>query len=120
MLQPDEGRLSADSPPPPHPAPLDPGQIASPSGPVSQPMPQRRRRRIAGIALVATAAVLLAGGLAWRWLSSSQMQPWQFLAHVEQIEAAGVDAMSVQPLGWSLAILGRDDEVRRLDMHPQF
>ncbi len=29
-------------------------------------------------------------------------------------------SIDVQPLGWNLAILGRDDEIRHLDFHPQF
>jgi hypothetical protein len=42
------------------------------------------------------------------------------LQNVIQIEREGVDKHNVQPLGWDLAILGRDDEVRRMDFHPQF
>ena len=42
------------------------------------------------------------------------------LHNVIQIEKEGVDEHNVQPLGWNLAILGRDDEIRRLDFHPQF
>lgn len=42
------------------------------------------------------------------------------LHHVIQIEEKGRDNRDLQLLGWNLAILGRDDEVRRLDFHPQF
>lgn len=41
------------------------------------------------------------------------------LHHVIQIEEKGLDNRDIQLLGWNLAILGRDDEVRRLDFHPQ-
>jgi len=37
-----------------------------------------------------------------------------------QIERDGVNEKNVQPLGWSMAILGRDDEIRRTDFFPQF
>lgn len=43
---------------------------------------------------------------------------WQLLEAVVQIEGQGVDRSNVQPLGWNLAILGRDDEIRQLDFHP--
>ena len=45
---------------------------------------------------------------------------WQILQSVVQIENEGVDDHDLQPLGWNLAILGRDDEIRHLDFHPQF
>ena len=78
----------------------------------------KRRIRWMAAALLATFALLAAA--AWHFFQSRQMATWQFLAHVVQVEAAGIDEQSVQELGWSLAILGRDDEVRTMDFHPQF
>jgi hypothetical protein len=77
------------------------------------------RRRIfwAGVAVIA--AVLLAATVGWYWFSSRSLLPGQFLAHVIQLEQVADDPMARQSLGWSLAILGRDDEVRALDVFPQ-
>jgi len=82
------------------------------------------RRRIHWIAFLSLGAVLVAAAAAYRYFQSRHFEPWQFLAHVEQLEQAGArqssDQISVEMLGWSLAILGRDDEVRQMDFHPQF
>ena len=80
----------------------------------------KTRRRIRWVAGISLGVLLLATGLAWRLWAGRQVAQWQLLEHVTQIEIAGVDEHSVQPLGWSLAILGRDDEIRDLDFHPQF
>lgn len=69
--------------------------------------------------IVSLAATLLAAGVIWRVWSGRHVSQWQMLHHVIQLEEQGVDEHNVQPLGWNLAILGRDDEVRRLDFHPQ-
>jgi len=45
---------------------------------------------------------------------------WQILNSVVQLENEGVNEHNVQQLGWYLAILGRDNEIRRMDFHPQF
>ena len=79
-----------------------------------------KRRKIGWMAAGLLATLLLLAAAAWHFLQSRQMATWQLLAHVVQLEAAGVDEQSVQQLGWSLAILGRDDEVRTMDFHPQF
>jgi hypothetical protein len=42
------------------------------------------------------------------------------LHNVIQIEGKGVVDRDIQLLGWNLAILGRDDEVRRMDFRPEF
>lgn len=73
------------------------------------------RRRICVSVLCLLVLLLVA---AWRLLSSRHVAQWQHLSHVIQLEAAGVNERNVQPLGWSLAILGRDDEIRSMDFHP--
>ena len=83
-------------------------------------MTPTKHRRLRWVASISLGMLLLAIALGWRFLSTRDLQPWQFLAHVVQTEKAGVDDRSVQPLGWSLAILGRDDEVRQMDFYPQF
>ena len=42
------------------------------------------------------------------------------MVRITEFELPEVAEQNVQPLGWSLAILGRDDEVRALDIHPHF
>ncbi len=79
-----------------------------------------KRRRIRWIALTLLATILLVAAVGYRLFPRYGLKPWQHLALFEQIEHAGVDKASIQPLGWSLAILGRDDEVRTMDFHPQF
>lgn len=79
-----------------------------------------KRRRTRWIVFASLAAILLVVLGGWPRFSTQRLGPWQFLVQVEQVEQSGVDQTSVQPLGWSLAILGRDDEVRQLDFHPQF
>jgi hypothetical protein len=69
---------------------------------------------------VTAAAVLLVAGVVWHRFSTQAMLPGDFLAHVGQLEQTKSDPGSLQALGWSLAILGRDDEVRNLDVFPQF
>ena len=82
-------------------------------------MARLERRRICWITLGTLVATLLfVAAVAWYRGAAIQMQPWEHLAHVVQLEQAGVDQSTVQPLGWSLAILGRDDEVRRLHFLP--
>lgn len=78
------------------------------------------RRRIRWGAIVIFGLLILATGVIWRVWSNRHVAQWQLLHHVIQIENEGVDERSVQPLGWNLAILGRDDEIRHLDFHPQF
>jgi hypothetical protein len=77
------------------------------------------RRRIRRGALVVLAAVLIATGLAWRFWLGRHVAQWQMLRNVIQTEREGADQHNVQPLGWNLAILGRDDEIRRMDFHRQ-
>lgn len=63
--------------------------------------------------------VLIGAGLAWRSWMGRHVAQWQMLDAVVQIETEGINKHNVQPLGSYLAILGRDDEVRQLDFHPQ-
>jgi len=83
-------------------------------------MEPAKRRRILKWALVSVIVSMMVATAGWYWFSSRHFEPWQFLAHVVQLEQSGVDPMALQNLGSTLAILGRDDEVRRLDFHPQF
>ena len=78
------------------------------------------RRRIRWGAIVFFGLLLLATGAIWRVWSHRHVAQWQLLQQVIQVETEGVDEHSVQPLGWNLAILGRDDEIRHLDFHPQY
>jgi hypothetical protein len=78
-----------------------------------------KRRRVRWIVFGALGAVVLAGAAAYRFFQSHHWEPWQLLAAVEQLEHGGADPTSVQMLGWNLAILGRDDEVREMDFLPQ-
>jgi hypothetical protein len=80
----------------------------------------KMRRRISWVAIISLGVLLLVTGLAWRFLAGRHVAQWQLLQHVVQIENEGVNEGTVQPLGWNLAILGRDDEIRHLDFHPQF
>jgi len=70
------------------------------------------------IALLSLSAVLLAAVVAYFYSKRIYLEPWEFLAHVEQLEQAGIDRTTAQELGWSLAILGRDDEARKLEFNP--
>jgi hypothetical protein len=83
-----------------------------------------KRRRIRWIAFASLVAAVLAAAGAYHYFRRLHVEPWEFLAHVEQLERRRVDGssdqMSVQMLGWNLAILGRDDEVRQMDFLPQF
>lgn len=83
-------------------------------------MDRKKRRRIWWIALASVAAIVLVAAVVWHRFSTQHLEPWQFLAHVVQVEEAELDRSSLQSLGWSLAILGRDDEVRAIDFWPQF
>ncbi len=78
------------------------------------------RRRIRWGAIVLSILLLVAAAVIWRVWSGRHVAQWQMLHHVIQIEEKGLDNRDIQLLGWHLAILGRDDEVRRLDFHPQF
>lgn len=75
--------------------------------------PRRFRWILAG-----TLAVTLLGVFGWSFFTRYHLQPWQLLTHIVQIEQAGVNEVTVQPLGWNLAILGRDFEARELDFYP--
>ena len=82
------------------------------------------RLRIRWIAWLSLLAVLLIGVLAAVYVvfffgGRIHPEPWQFLAQVDQLEQSSGDPASAQMLGAALAVLGRDDEVRRLDMFPQ-
>jgi hypothetical protein len=83
----------------------------------------RKRRayrfRWAFVILFSIVGGLLPAGIGWHFLSKLFLGPPQILASVVQMEEAGVDEVSVQQLATFLAFLGRDDEVRRMDMHPQ-
>lgn len=78
------------------------------------------RRQIRWGAIVSLALLALAAAVMWRLWSGRHVAQWQILHNVIQIEEKGVVDRDVQLLGWNLAILGRDDEVRRMDFHPQF
>jgi hypothetical protein len=69
-------------------------------------------------ALLAVPVVLAAGAAVWWCLPRVGVAQWQLLRQVTDMEHADADASHVQMLGWSLAILGRDDEVRRMDFLP--
>lgn len=75
-------------------------------------------RKLDWRAVLAGAAVLATGAAAWWCLPQGGIPQWRLLRQVTEIEHAGADASHVQMLGWSLAILGRDDEVRRTDFLP--
>jgi hypothetical protein len=77
-----------------------------------------KRRLIRWIALLSLAAGLLAVA-AYFYVQRICLEPWQFFVQVEQLEKAGTDQNSAQTLGVVLTILGRDDEVRHFDFHPQ-
>ncbi|GAA4453148.1 hypothetical protein [Novipirellula rosea] len=83
-------------------------------------MKPKTRRRIRQIVLFSFVAILTIAGLAWRFWVGKNVAQWQLLQFVVQIEHDGADAQTVQPLGWNLAILGRDDEIRQLDFLPQY
>jgi len=76
-------------------------------------------RRSVRIAFAAIIAILIGVSAAWHHFSRRlHLEPWQHLAHVVQLEKSGTDLSSLQALGWSLTILGRDDEVRALEFYP--
>ena len=81
-------------------------------------MNRNRRQHRVRRALLVVAAVLSAGAVAWWCLPRCGVPQWRLLRQVAEIERTGVDVGHVQMLGWSLAILGRDDEVRRTDFLP--
>jgi hypothetical protein len=83
-------------------------------------MNRSKTRRISWIAFGLVASILAVGAVAYRYSHSHQPphQPWQFMAQVKQLEQADGDGMDVQMLAWNLAILGRDDEVRRIEFFP--
>ncbi len=83
-------------------------------------MNQTKRRGIRWIAFTSLGVIILVAAAVWYRFSTRHLEPWQFLANVVQLEQAGVDQNSLQNLGWSLAILGRDDEARGINFHPQF
>lgn len=77
-------------------------------------MSHLKRRRILCFACISLAAVFIA----WhRFSLRHHLEPAGFLTHVVQLEGGVPNSNSQQALGWSLAILGRDDEVRALDFH---
>ncbi|MBL8814407.1 MAG: hypothetical protein JNL58_00140 [Planctomyces sp.] len=78
------------------------------------------RRRIRWGAAIMLGMLVLVAGIAWRFLATRHVAQWQMLRHVLRIETEGVNEQTVQQLGWNLAILGRDDEIRKLDFYPQF
>src|SRR3954453_5007320 len=82
-----------------------------------------KRRRIRWITFLSLFGLLLAALAAYFYSARIVLEPWQLLAQVEQLEKAGArrnsDQTSVQMLGWSLAKLGRDDEVRQMSFNPQ-
>ncbi|MEM9365962.1 MAG: hypothetical protein AAGD07_08185 [Planctomycetota bacterium] len=77
------------------------------------------RRRLRWGAIIASAVLGFAVIAVWRVWSGRHIAQWQMLQNIIQAECEGMDQHSVQPLGWQLAILGRDDEIRRMDFHPQ-
>ena len=81
---------------------------------VELPSPKKKRRRFF---LSCTFVVLL---VAPAFFLHRPKMPWHHLAQVVRIEADGTDEYSAQTLAESLTILGRDHEVRSLDMHPQY
>lgn len=83
-------------------------------------MERIKRRRFRWIAFASAAAILIVAALLWRWFSTQCLEPSHFLAHVVQIEQTGINETNIQSLGWNLAILGRDHEVRQMDFFPQF
>ena len=82
-------------------------------------MSGRKRRRILWIALTLLAVVVLAVAFAYNYFQRCHFEPWQYLLLVEQAEPSSTnsrsDQITTEMLGWSLAILGRDDEVRQMD-----
>jgi len=76
------------------------------------------RRPIRWGAIALSALILLTTALIWRVWSSRHLAQWQMLGQVIQLEKDGVDEYSVQLLSSQLAILGRDEEIRRLDLYP--
>lgn len=78
------------------------------------------RKRFRWAAIVSLALFLVATVVVWRVWSARNVAQWQMLQDVVRIEAEGINKHNVQTLGAELAILGRDDEVRRMDFHPQF
>jgi hypothetical protein len=84
-------------------------------------MSQRKKRlRIFLVLAVAIGLAVLVGLVVLQLSNRDYLYPSDFLAHVEQVEQNGVDESVVQGLGWDLAILGREDEVRRMDFTPKF
>lgn len=80
-----------------------------------------KHRRIRWIAILSLGLIVVVAGIGWNFfLSKLFLEPPQYLAAVIQMEDAGVNEVSVQQLATFLAFLGRDDEVRRMDVHPQF
>ena len=78
------------------------------------------RRRIRWAAIASLVLLLFGAVVFWRIWSSRHVAQWQMLQSVIQFESGGDDERNVQPLGWNLAILGRDDEIRVMDFHPRF
>jgi hypothetical protein len=79
-----------------------------------------KRKRLLKLGLIIGGVLLIVACVGWWYLRSFTMTPVAHLRNVVQLESAGTNSMNVQPLGWSLAILGRDDEVRSMDFMPQF
>ena len=78
---------------------------------------KKRARWVVAILLL----VLIVGGFSvWHFWSNRHSSQWRLLQRVARIEATDAHERDVQELGWSLAMLGRDDEVRELDLYPDF
>lgn len=78
------------------------------------------RRRVRCWLWIGGLFLLVLGLAAWKLWSGRHLAPWHTLDSVVQTEAAPLTNQSVQLLGWNLAILGRDHEVRELDFFPEF
>ncbi len=80
---------------------------------------RRWKDRWRWLLLVSAPAFLLVAAWVWWWPARRPVAQWQLLRQIAQIERAGVDQATAQTRGWSLAILGRDDEIRRMEFFPQ-
>lgn len=83
-------------------------------------MAKKSSRRIRWITGVLLCLILLVGGVTWQWWVNRHVPQWRLLQQVFDIENGDIDRSALQEFGWNLAILGRDHEVRELDLHPQF
>lgn len=79
------------------------------------------RQRLTLIVLATLGTILVTICVAsYRLSQRHHLEPGQFLAHVVELEKDSADPNSLQALGWSLAILGRDHEVRSIDFLPNY